>query len=428
MKQKKILMICYYYPPLEDVGHKRSLAFSKYLKKYGWEPYVISVRNPDKAYCRLGHKKPPTNINVYYTYSLLNPYKILGKVNGIIYRIAKYLLGFEIRRNYLYDIFCIPDIFFGWIPLTLTKAIKLVKTYDIDFIYCSCPPFSSAVIGALLKILTKKKLIIDFRDPMSSDVYVWNFPSPPPKFRKKIDRTIASWFFNLCDIFIITSKELKDIYTKKYPQLKNKTFVIYNGFDMLDLKFRNRKSLKFNKLTIIYAGNFYFNYGKPEVFFKSLLYLKSKRYISKDNFQFLYYGNDFQVKDIAKKFNIEDIVQWRGFKAHSEVVKTILKSHVQLLRVVRPMISTKLFEGIALNIPLLALIEEGEAAEIIKKYSPSSYIVKEEVKDVNKAIIDIIEKYKEGKTQNNYVNKFLAEFSREAQSLKLIKILNNILF
>jgi len=28
-----------YYPPLVDVGCKRSVAFSKYFKKHGWNPF-----------------------------------------------------------------------------------------------------------------------------------------------------------------------------------------------------------------------------------------------------------------------------------------------------------------------------------------------------------------------------------------------------
>ena len=46
---KNILMICYYFPPLTDVGSKRSIAYAKYFKKYGWNPVVLSVKNPDRS-------------------------------------------------------------------------------------------------------------------------------------------------------------------------------------------------------------------------------------------------------------------------------------------------------------------------------------------------------------------------------------------
>ena len=57
-----ILMVCYYYPPVTDVGSKRSVAFSKYFKKNGWSPSVLSVKNPDRYYCSVGHDVPPDGV------------------------------------------------------------------------------------------------------------------------------------------------------------------------------------------------------------------------------------------------------------------------------------------------------------------------------------------------------------------------------
>ena len=124
--KKSILMICYYFPPIVDVGCKRSVAFSKYLKKHGWNPHVISVKNPDKKYCLIGKDEPPKNISIDYTYSIINPYTFLGKLNGLLYRFLKFF-RVELKRNYFNNIFCIPDIFFGWIPLTLVRSYKIIK-------------------------------------------------------------------------------------------------------------------------------------------------------------------------------------------------------------------------------------------------------------------------------------------------------------
>ncbi len=426
--KKKILMICYYYPPLRDVGCRRSVALSKYISQHGWEPYVISVKNPDKEYCNIGNTLPPENVYTYYTYSIINPYKLLGKINGAISRLLTLIFNFKLTRNYLYDIFCIPDIFFGWIPFTLLKAIKLIKEKKIDLIYCSCPPVSSAVIGTFIKNITNKRLIIDFRDPIPSDVYVWKFPSPPPLFKKKLDRIIANWFFNNCDMFITTSNELKNIYITKYPQLKNKAFTIYNGFEDSIYKVAfNKNKTKFQKFTIIYAGNFYWQYGNPEIFFQALAILKRNERINTKNFQFLYYGvNKNDIKNISKKYKIDDIVSAENFREYEYIVNKIIKSHLQLLRIARPMITTKLFEGIMLNIPFLALINYKEVEDIINKYSPSSYIIKtDSPKDIINAIMDAKEKYNKNMIKDNRIYEFSTIFSRKNQILRLIDIINN---
>jgi hypothetical protein len=76
---KNILMLCYYFPPLADVGAKRSVAFSKYLKKHGWNPHVLSVKNPDKYTCSIGNEKPPAGVATEYSFSVINPYIFVAR-------------------------------------------------------------------------------------------------------------------------------------------------------------------------------------------------------------------------------------------------------------------------------------------------------------------------------------------------------------
>ena len=65
-------MLCYYYPPLVDVGCKRSVAFSKYFKKHGWIPHVLSVKNPDRTFCSVGDDATPAGVHTEYSYSIIN--------------------------------------------------------------------------------------------------------------------------------------------------------------------------------------------------------------------------------------------------------------------------------------------------------------------------------------------------------------------
>ena len=89
------------------------------------------------------------------------------------------------------------------------------------------------------------------------------------------------------------------------------------------------------------------------------------------------------------------------------------------------MISTKLYEGIALDIPLLATIPAGEVEDIINEFSRSSYVITEKSSiKVAEAIKDAMAKYEENQIQSNYVDKFLESFSRERLTLKLMNIID----
>jgi glycosyltransferase involved in cell wall biosynthesis len=421
--KKNVLMVCYYYPPLMDVGCKRSVAFSKYFKKYGWTPYVLSVKNPDRKFCTVGDDAPPLGVHTEYSYSIINVYKFFGKFNGLLTRVLKFI-GVELKRNYFYDIFCIPDIFFGWIPLATIKGFRLIKQYNIDIVYVSCRPFSSAIIGVLLKAVSKKPLVLDFRDPYALDVpsYVVR-----PKFRRLMDRKIESYFLKQANALIVTSEELRGGYVQRYPELKDRIFALHNGFDPELLIQKNLE--KYPKFTIVYAGNFYLGVQVLEIFthsfFEGVSKLKKYGNLNASNFQFLYYSNGMAaIQQIAMDYGIQDLVTARSRVTHKKMLSVLSKSHLQLIRVIKPMISTKLFEGLALNIPLLATIPCGEVEEIINKYSPSSYVInKNSPGEVADAILDAMQRYKDDKMQCNHVTEFMEKFSRENLTLKLMKII-----
>ena len=416
-------MICYYYPPLTDVGCKRSVCFAKYFKEYGWTPFVLSVKNPDKTYCALGNDSPPPGIHTEYSSSIINVYKFFGKVNGLTSRLLK-AIGIDLKGNYFLDIFCIPDIFVGWIPLSLRSGLQLIRKNDIDVIYVSCSPFSSAITGVLLKHLTGKPLILDFRDPYALEIDWLERIIGVPRFRKNVDKRIANFILDQADIFIANTEETREFYLQQYPQVKDKIFTVHNGFDSVFMPPPNPRS-KFPKFTIIYTGEFYFYALKSQVFFEALSTLKRVQKIKGENFQFLFYGDGKgRIEKIAEKYHIGDIVKAYSRIPYSDVLKAIQRSHLQLLRIVKPMISTKLFEGIPLNIPFLATIPAGEVESIIKKYSPSSYIINDESADmVAEAIIDAMAKYNRNEIRDNRIAEFLEGFSRENLTLKLMRII-----
>ncbi len=423
-----ILMICYYYPPITDVGSKRSVAFSKYFKKFGWNPYVLSVKNPDRYYCTLGKDNPPEGIPTEYSYSLMNPYWLLGKMNGAMARMLK-LFHIEVTKNYFYELVCYPDHFLGWIPLTTIKGARMIRENNIDAIYVSCTPFSAAVIGVFLKKLTGKPLVLDFRDPFATGGLSY---FDVPRIRKDIIFWFEKIFLQHADLFIVTSEETRQEYLKNYPEIEKKIYTIYNGFDPVHPF--NKPEEKFKRFSIIYTGQFY-TYGPnhqvyTDIFFKALAHLKSTGDISAQNFQFLFFGDEYKyIEEIVGRHGINDLVIARSRMPYQEVLDSISRSHLMLLRIVKLMISTKLYEGIPLNVPFLATIPHGEVEEMIREYSPGSYIVTEEntYLDVADAIRDAMKRYRNNEKPENHVNEFLARFTRENMTRMLMQAIEKTL-
>lgn len=425
---KKILMISYYYPPLADVGSLRALGFSKYLSAFGWEPYVLSVKNPDKSYCTMGNENPPENVRTFYVRSLFNLYKITGKANGLIARILK-LFCKELKGNIIQDLFCIPDIFIGWVPLAFIKGLHIARSKNIDAIYVSCKPFSSAIIGVLLKKITKKPLILDFRDPVSFPEHC--FKDFSGKFRLKYIRKIEQYIFKNTDTLIVTTDETKERYLSIYPYLKQKIYRIYNGYFAEYLPKSNTDP--FEKFTIIYTGNFYYydDEATSDMFFMALQKTIVEQMVSREKIQFLYLGsiwkNDNWLERIAKKYDLQDIIVTPGSVTREESMKNISRSSMILLRIIPPMISTKLYEGLVVGIPILATINEGEVADLIRRYSKNSYVItSNNVDDIANAIKEAYHKWEKGGLEKSTNEEFLQNFNKQALTKEFAQILEEV--
>jgi glycosyltransferase involved in cell wall biosynthesis len=342
-------------------------------------------------------------------------------MNGLLCRLLT-LFGIKYKGNYVYQVLCIPDYFWGWIPFTISKALKLIKKHDIGVIYASCSPYSSALIGTVLKYLTGKPFVLDYRDPytLEEPFSILKLPA----IRRKIDRYFDKLFLKYADIFIVNNEDTKDAYIRQYPEVKRKIFAVHNGFDAVYSL--DGKPAKYSKFTIAYTGEFYFYAPHSNhIFFEAISLLKKSGKLDQNNFQFLFYGDGkAEIERIAGDHDIEDIVIASHRIPYREVLDILARSHLQLLRIVKPMISTKLFEGIPMNVPFLATIPPGEVEEIINKYSPSSYVVSQESPEkIADAIVDAITKYKNNQIKDNKVREFLDSFSRENLTLKLINIM-----
>jgi len=69
---KRVLMIAYHYPPLRgSSGIQRTLAFSRYLREYGWQAIVLTAH--PRAYPETGEDQlgdVPVDVPVYRAFAL----------------------------------------------------------------------------------------------------------------------------------------------------------------------------------------------------------------------------------------------------------------------------------------------------------------------------------------------------------------------
>jgi len=411
---KKVLVIAYGYPPIGGVGVIRTLKFTKFLQEYGWEPYVLTVKNRDWFYTKTGNDTIPEDVNVYRSWNILNNLSI---VEG------------GLRKLGISSKVLIPDVYCGWIPLAIETGKNIIDE-GIDLIYVSCPPYSSAIIAARLKEITNVPFVIDLRDAWTLNPYN---PEYVCDLAEKFDEQLENSIFKSADFIIASTDGIKDNYISKYPEVVSKITTITNGFDMDDIP---TSVDEFKKFTITYTG-FFYGSRSPDLFFKALSEIVTEKLIPEDDIQFIWAGREAPfVHKLIKKYGIQNIVDYRGLIAKNEADALLYQSHLLLFvigsvenGVENNTLSGKIYPYIASNKPILAMIPDGAAKQMLEQYSNRTYIVNG-VDEIKLAILLEYNEWKSGIKIGNNIDKskkFKKQYNYKSLTGELVNVFEKVI-
>lgn len=385
---RRVLIISYYAPPLGMGGVQRIVKFSKYLPYYGWKPIILTV-------------KPIT----YYAYDET----LLQDLKGIpIYRSesldpARLLYLFSKKRTIsikpsvrpLLNYPFLLDSKSLWIPFAYQMAKKIHRLYNPDVIFTTSPPFSTHLLGLLLKRRYGTPLISDLRDPFLN--------IRPPTF---LHNWIQKRFFHrlkaLSDSFIAVNKRIAKIWDID-------ALILENGFDPED--FETEPSKKGLRFTIGYMGSLLGREGSLLTLIKALREVKVVLKI-------VGRVDENLIKDISE-------IEYYGYLPHSKGIEVMKSCNMLWLTVEKEWMASavpgKLFEYMGMGLPILATVDEkSEVARYIREYRCG--IVAPPKRD---RIIEAIKIIKEGKVK--IVPKGIERFNRRYQTQRLASFFHSIL-
>jgi len=406
---KKVLMIAYAFPPSGDSGVFRTLRFVKYLPHYGWSPVVLTVKNGSfSRYDPSLLNQLPNALSVYRTRSW-EPLRFWGRLRGRDKRhkqlrktqeptTTKMTNWKKIKRKifYLINYFIfIPDDKIGWLPFALVEGLHIIKKHKIDAIYSTGGPWTAHLIGYLLKKITRLPWVADFRDPWTCSPTP-RYSSEMPKLRRKIEEFLASKVLKYSNLNIVVTPPIKRLFLRKYSLDEERIMVIYNGFDPSDFSNATaEKQDRQDRFVITYVGSLADR--KPDYFLRGLKKLiDENKGIAKelevifvgetsDNFKLLL--NDMHLHKIVK---IEDPV------SHSKALQFMRNSSVLLFIIEfgEMFMSTKIFEYLAIQKPILALVQKGVAYDLIKSSGCGRTVNPLDIDAIKETIYDFYLLYK----------------------------------
>ena len=186
-KSKKLLFISYHYPPSAAIGGMRIYGNSKYLARFGWTIYILTVKNKHIQEFDYERGNDDRRIEVHRVLNLpkistilLNAIKKIksnkkldesGKGNGSeIKNSSKLIIQNDEQvidkiKRILDSFLLLPDENRNWIIPAVLRAASVIQKNNIEVLFTTAPPFSSHLVGLLLKKMFNIKWIADFRDP-----------------------------------------------------------------------------------------------------------------------------------------------------------------------------------------------------------------------------------------------------------------------
>lgn len=429
---KNILFITYVFPPTGGAGVQRPVKFVKYLREYGWNPIVLTPSNPSAPLNDDSLLNDiPQGAEIIKTRTLEFSYgwkenfisdnkKGGGKGNFLTAILNRSIKGFI---NKVAKVFLRPDPQILWLPTAIFNGIKVIRKKDIALIFVTAPPFSSLLIGVLLKLLTGKPWVADFRDEWVG-FYSRGFDSGHAGI---IERRLEKLVVKSADKVVCCTESYVHSFKARYPYIKADKFItITNGYDTADfLPFLNRGAANADQFTITYTGTVF-----PITTLKYFLgALKGiPEYLKKDmNINIV--GRVTPSEEAYFNNGIDFLINRTGYVEHSKSMEYLLNSKLLLLTLddlsgAERIIPAKLFEYLACQKPILALVPEGEVSRIIRRTGAGYVVHPRDIKGIRNALISIYEKRGESKLA---ISEEIKSFSRQHLTGTLVKVFDEVL-
>lgn len=361
--KNKILLISYVFPPSKGIGGRRWAKFVKNLFRNGHDVKVVTFSNGIGSLWSkdvLEYKDSIQKIQPNQPFYMTNdtPSNILGKIR---YKISRIIYKMKYSGN-------IYDFSIGFKKqLYIVFDDHLEKGYNN--IIVSAAPFYMAYYAAQYK---KKNpainLILDFRDPWTTNKMGYWFKDMPPK-RQKVEKGIEKYTVTNADVVYTVNETMTDYFTS-IASSKVKVKTIRNGYDtddfndMLPVKRVDKGKLKF-----VYAGMLYEN---VDYIFNPLIeVLKKMPSTEAEKFEFNFYGGSeehYQKNVLDSKLN--NVIKFQGIIPLSDVFNEIQRSDCAMLFLTKDLkdsFSTKFYEYISQRKFVAVFSDKGETSKFVER-------------------------------------------------------------
>jgi glycosyltransferase involved in cell wall biosynthesis len=403
---RKVLMLAYVFPPFFSVGGSiRVVKFIKYLPALGWLPVVLTIDDSREydTQRRQGsealQQEISQRVKIYRTGSgepsveLLEKGREARRQNRLMAVIVNLLSA---ARRWASVYLLLPDENITWLPFALQLGCQVVRKEGIDAIFATCPPHSVALISALLKRLTRKPLVLDFRDDWIDTP--WH--RSKPWLVRRMERWLERWAVKTASRVILVTEWSRTAFVARYPREPEDKFVfIPNGCDLEDFAFLKEapKRPRDSHFTIVHAGLLveteHWN-RSPQAFFQALCNLRRQYPEMATNLTAAFTGRlPNAYRRMAEDMGLSDVVKEMGHLPRDEFIRLMHEAHL-LLTInydgFATLVPGKIYEYWAVGGPPILLLScRGAAQDLVEQHELGITAPPYDVAAIQRAVLDV---------------------------------------
>jgi glycosyltransferase involved in cell wall biosynthesis len=375
----KILLLTWYFPPVNTIGAVRLGKFARFLHDRGHDVGVVAGSNwgaPESlplgfALERVAYARW-RDVNAAPRWVAHRLRALLGRGgDGAASAAAGASSGGSggrgaLRRiSELYELSTnIPDQRIGWYPDLVRQGLRLTRDWRPDFIYASAPYFTAFLAARTLARRRAVPWVGELRDRWADDNYAdW------PAWHRTIEDRLERAVLGTAKGIVTVTAPWAEFYRAKYGK---PTELAYNGYDPLDFPFEATAKAENdpNRVNIVYTGGIYPGRRDPTPLFEALRLLGPEA----DFFRVHFYGSaPRDVWGLAERAQVRPLVEVHPSVPYAESIKLQWNADILLLLQWNSpreegVCPGKLFEYLASLRPILGIgYEQGVPAAFVRE-------------------------------------------------------------
>lgn len=412
----RILALAYYYPPSAESGTHRSLDFLNRLVASGDDVTVLTAKEEDfsigtpvdsellsKVDRRIRIIRASVARPLYWL--LKSRQFILGRGTSLPAVVptrpgkpsAGGLIGRRLQafKDAITDSLTFPDEHVGWIPDALRQGSQAIRLYSPHCIYSSGGPWSSHIAAALLKKRHGLPLVLDFRDPWTSNPYQCVGRG---RLKHVLERKLEAFCLGAADHIVVNTEPLRRDFMDRYPQQRASRFTtITNGFESL---VTDESAAPSQRFTLVHAGYIY-PPRNPAPFLRAVLQLIRQDGIKASELRVQFVGSCPDQGDVVALLatqELKSVVEVTARVSHSRALQFQVNADALLLfqKGFPLQVPRKLFEYMSMQKPILAIAERGSATAAILQEAGIGVLAEEDVESISRALTTLYADWKHG--------------------------------